>query len=216
MAITFLIIMVGKWNKKGLKAKTSKLFYIYLFTFPKFFLWLQNSFKCDGCILWRRAAELIRWSPWLASWHFAGMTVAVTKETHVEILQKIIPEDSPDISTFERVCVQCTCRMEHRHTHRRWQWSGWRIAFLRNWSRWTFTRTLTPMFIRSEPLTFLTLGLYERWNLEKNIPATISQMKNQVKEIIVSIPVEILQRVIGEFSRRIRNCIVARRILFEK
>ena len=36
----------------------------------------------------------------------AGMTVTVTKETDVEMLQKIIPEESPDISTFERVlCV---------------------------------------------------------------------------------------------------------------
>ena len=38
----------------------------------------------------------------------------------------------------------------------------------------------------------------------------ISQMKEQVKEIIESIPAEILQCVIGEFSRHIRNCIVAR------
>ena len=29
----------------------------------------------------------------------------VTKETDVEMLQKIFPEESPDISTFERVCV---------------------------------------------------------------------------------------------------------------
>ena len=50
--------------------------------------------------------------------------------------------------------------------------------------------------------------MFERVNQEK-IPATISQMKDQVKEIIESIPDEILQRVIGEFSRLIRNCIVA-------
>jgi len=44
----------------------------------------------------------------------------------------------------------------------------------------------------------------------------ISQMKDQAKEIIESIPAEILQRVIGEFSRRILNSIVARGRLFEK
>ena len=36
------------------------------------------------------------------------------------------------------------------------------------------------------------------------------------KEIIKSIPAKILQSVIGEFSRPIRNCIVARGRLFEK
>jgi len=41
-------------------------------------------------------------------------------------------------------------------------------------------------------------------------------MIDQVKEIILSIPAEILQRVIKEFSRRIRNCIAARGRLFEK
>ena len=41
-------------------------------------------------------------------------------------------------------------------------------------------------------------------------------MNQQVKEIIESITVEILQRVIGEFSRHIRNCIVAVGGLFEK
>ena len=46
--------------------------------------------------------------------------------------------------------------------------------------------------------------------------ATIIQMKEQVKEIILSIPVEIQQRVIGELSRRIRNSIVARGKKFEK
>ena len=40
--------------------------------------------------------------------------------------------------------------------------------------------------------------------------------KELVKEIIESIPAEILQRVIGEFTRRIRNYIVARGRLFEK
>ena len=38
----------------------------------------------------------------------------------------------------------------------------------------------------------------------------IGQMNVQVKQIIKSISVEILQRIIGEFSRRIRNCILAR------
>ena len=37
------------------------------------------------------------------------------------------------------------------------------------------------------------------------IHATISHMKEQVKEIIVSIPVEILRRVIVELSRRIQT-----------
>ena len=41
-------------------------------------------------------------------------------------------------------------------------------------------------------------------------------MKEQVKEIIESINAEFLQRGIGEFSRRIRNCIVARGGLYER
>ena len=45
--------------------------------------------------------------------------------------------------------------------------------------------------------------------------ATISKMKEQVG-IIESIPAEILQRVIGESSRRNQNCIVARQELFQK
>ena len=40
-------------------------------------------------------------------------------------------------------------------------------------------------------------------------------MKEQLKEIIKTIAAEILQIVIGEFSRRVRNCIVARGGLFE-
>ena len=44
----------------------------------------------------------------------------------------------------------------------------------------------------------------------------MSQMNEQVKKIIESIPAEILQRVIREFSRRIQNCIVARGGIFEK
>ena len=43
----------------------------------------------------------------------------------------------------------------------------------------------------------------------EKIPATISHMKEQVKDTIVSIYGGILQRVTGEFSRCIRNCIVA-------
>ena len=54
MAITFLIPMVGKWNKNQLKAETSKLYYICLFIFQTFFLRPQNSFECDDWILrWR-------------------------------------------------------------------------------------------------------------------------------------------------------------------
>ena len=64
---------------------------------------------------------------------------------------------------------------------------------------------LAPTFTRSEPLTFLSLVLCERLNQQKKIPATISQMKDQVKEIIVSIPVEILRRVIGKLSCRIET-----------
>ena len=47
-------------------------------------------------------------------------------------------------------------------------------------------------------------------------PATFRQMNEQVKEIIETIPAEILQRVIGEFNRRIRNCVVARGRFFKK
>ena len=61
---------------------------------------------------------------------------------------------------------------------------------------------VAPTFTRYEPLTFLSLGLFERLNQEKKIPATISQIQDKF-EIIVSIPAEILQRVIGQFSRRI-------------
>ena len=50
---------------------------------------------------------------------------------------------------------------------------------------------------------------------EKKNPATISQMMEQVKEIIESINAEIQQRVIGEISRCIRNCIVVRGRLHE-
>ena len=64
---------------------------------------------------------------------------------------------------------------------------------------------LAPTFTRFEPLTFLSLGLYERLDQQKKIPATIIQMKEQVKEIIVSIPAEILRRLIGELGRRIQT-----------
>ena len=74
---------------------------------------------------------------------------------------------------------------------------------------------LAPTFTKSEPLKFLYLWLHERLNQEK-IPAMISQINGRVKEIIGSIPAEILHRVIGEFSCRIRNCIVTRGGLFEK
>ena len=67
---------------------------------------------------------------------------------------------------------------------------------------------LVPTFSRSQPLIFLSLGLHERLNQEK-IPATISQMNQQVKDIIELISVEMLQCVIGEFCCRIRNSIVA-------
>ena len=50
---------------------------------------------------------------------------------------------------------------------------------------------------------------------QKRAPCSISQMKDQVK-IIESIPAEVLQRVIREFSRRIWNCIAARGRLFQK
>ena len=39
------------------------------------------------------------------------------------------------------------------------------------------------------------------------LDAEIIEATRQVKEIIVSIPAEILQRVIGQFSRLIRTCI---------
>ena len=48
------------------------------------------------------------------------------------------------------------------------------------------------------------LTLYEEKKLEMGnfriVPATISKMKDQVKEIIVSIAAEILQLVIGELA----------------
>ena len=46
--------MVGTWNKNQLKAETSKFYYISLFIFQTFFLRPQYSFKCNGWILrWR-------------------------------------------------------------------------------------------------------------------------------------------------------------------
>ena len=44
---------------------------------------------------------------------------------------------------------------------------------------------------------------------------TIRQINEHVNEIIESIPTENRQRVIGEFSRRIQNSIVARGRLIE-
>ena len=134
----------------------------------------------------------------------AGMTVTVTKERYVEMLQKIFPEDSPDNSS-ESVFMQ-------DGAHLRWLWSDWRIAFVRNWSRWSQS-SFGPHFYQIwTPYIFIFLKIKS----EVKIPATTSQMKEQVKEIIESIPAEILQRVIGEFTRCIRNCIVARGRLFEK
>ena len=46
--------------------------------------------------------------------------------------------------------------------------------------------------------------------------AKISQLKEQVKEIIVSIPVESLRRVIGKIEPLHLNSIVAKRRMFEK
>ena len=48
------------------------------------------------------------------------------------------------------------------------------------------------------------------------VTVTVMPAKEQVKDIIELITVEILQRVIGQFSRRIRNCIVARGGFHEK
>ena len=113
--------------------------------FSNILLLATIEFECDGSIPAEFQQELIRWSLWLAPWHSVGMTVMVTKETDVEMLQKNFPEEFPDISTFE--WVLCSCRMEHRHTHRRWLWSGWKITFPRNWSRWS-QNSLAPTFTR--------------------------------------------------------------------
>ena len=83
------------------------------------------------------------------------MTVTVTKETDVEMLQKIFPEESPDISTFERVL--CSCRMEHIK-------DGYGVV-QRSLSRETDlaeVRIHWPPHSPDSPLTFLSLGLYER------------------------------------------------------
>ena len=75
---------------------------------------------------------------------------------------------------------------------------------------------LTPMFTRSETLTFLSFGLFERWKQEENILLRLLKWRSQSNPIIESIPAKIMQRVIGKFSRSIRNCIVAKGWLFEK
>ena len=68
---------------------------------------------------------------------------------------------------------------------------------------------LVPIFTISEPLTFLFSGLYERLNQEeKSCYDQSNEVDHRIKKIIESIPAEILQRIIGEFSRRIRNCII--------
>ena len=55
------------------------------------------------------------------------------------------------------------------------------------------------------PLHFYLWGYMKDYIGRKKIPAIICHMKDKVKEIIESI----LQCVIGEFSRRIRNSVVA-------
>ena len=108
--------------------------------------------------------------------------------------------------------------MEHRHSHRRWSSGthiedGYRVvegSLSRETDLAEVRIHLASTFTRFEPHTFLSLGLYEKLDQQNTIPATIRQMKDKVKEIIKSIPAEILQCVIGEFSRCIQNCIVAR------
>ena len=131
------------------------------------------------------------------------MNVTVTKERYVEMFQKIFPEDSLDISTFERVCVHAGWSTG---THIEDGYEVVEGSLSRETDLAEVRIQLVPTFTRSEPLKFLSFGLYERLDQQKIIPATISQ----VKQIIELIPAEILQCVIGEFSRRIRNCIVAR------
>ena len=84
--------------------------------------------------------------------------------------------------------------MEHRHTHQRWLWSGWSIAFPKKLISLKSGFIWPPRLLDLNSLHFYLWG-YERWNQKKNIPATISQLKDQVKEIIVSIPAEILQEL---------------------
>ena len=72
---------------------------------------------------------------------------------------------------------------------------------------------LAPMLA---PLHFFLWDYLKAEIRRKKNPATISPMEERVKEIIESIPAEILQHVIGEFSCRIRNCIVARGGLYGK
>ena len=121
----------------------------------------------------------------------ASITVTVTIETYVEMLQKILPEDSLDFSTSELVSV-----------HLEWSTANTSEMAMTWLKKDRFPEKLNslkselicpPRFTRSKPLTVSFLGLYERWNQVKKIPAAISQMKDQVKEIIVSISVEILQ-----------------------
>ena len=123
----------------------------------------------------------------------AGITVTVTIETYVEMLQKIFPEDSPDISTSELVSVHL----------------GWSTAntseMAMKWLKNRFPEKLISLkseFIwpsRSpdlHPLDFLSSFLYERLNQEK-IPSTIKRIDEQMNEIMESILTKNLQRVIG-------------------
>ena len=118
------------------------------------------------------------------------------------MLQKIFPEDSPAISSES--CV-----------HAGWS-SGTHIKDGYGVVEGSLSRETDLAVHQIWIPNIFIFGVIERINQQKKIPATISQMKVQVKEIIESIPAGILQRVIGEFSRRHRNCIVARGRLFEK
>jgi len=102
--------------------------------------------------------ELIQWSHWLAPWHLTSITVTVTKETYVEMLQKIFPEDSPDISTSERVCVHAGRSTSTQIGDSNEVVQG---SLSRETDHAEFRTHLAPKFTRSEPLTISFLGLYE-------------------------------------------------------
>ena len=87
------------------------------------------------------------------------MTVTVTKETYVEMIQKIIFEESPDFSTFERVCVHAGWSIG---THVKDGYGVVEKSLSRETDLAEVRIHLAPTFTRSEPLTFLSLGLYER------------------------------------------------------
>jgi len=118
---------------------------------------------------------------------FPGMTITVTKEKYVEMLKENVLPIFRFSSEF--VLLQDGAPVYISKMAMEWL----RDRFPKKTFLAVFRINLAPTFTRSEPLTFLSSGIYE---IRKIYPSKISQMKEQVQEVIESIPAEILQCVI--------------------